>query len=58
VSGSRQITVTRDFRYEPDNCARALALLLTASVRKKGGPTTALDDRKGLRNAPANTSIR
>jgi hypothetical protein len=46
VSGPKQITVTRTYRYEPDDCARALAFLLTASVRNEGGPPTAPDDAK------------
>ena len=46
MSARKQITVTRDYRHEPDDCARALELLLKESVRKEGGPTTALDDAK------------
>jgi hypothetical protein len=31
----RSIVVTRDYRPTPDNCARALALLLRKSLSKK-----------------------
>jgi hypothetical protein len=41
VSSSRQnITVSRQYRPAPDDCVRALALLLEKSVIKEGGPAT------------------
>ncbi len=45
--------VSREYRVAPDDCARALDLLLKKSVINKGGPATAPDDRKGLENDPA-----
>jgi hypothetical protein len=38
LSGSKQITVTRDYEYDADACARALELLLKTTVSKKGHP--------------------
>ncbi len=35
--------VTRDYRNSPDECTRALALLLTKPINE-GGPPTAPDD--------------
>ena len=34
MSGSKQTTVHRSYRPEPDHCTRALALLLEKTVRK------------------------
>ncbi len=49
-------TVVREYRNAPEDCARALEPLLKKSViSKEGGPYTAPDDRKGLRNDPART---
>jgi hypothetical protein len=49
VSGTRQAAiVTRDYRPAPDNCARALELLLKKSASKEGGPVLAApDDTRG-----------
>ena len=56
MSTCRQtITVSRDYKAAPDECARALEFLLKASVQKEGGPYTAPEDRKGLENDPART---
>lgn len=44
MSGRKQPTVTRDYRHEPDDCARALEILLKASVRNEGGVGDAPDD--------------
>lgn len=49
------VTISRVYRTEPDECARALELLLKAFVSKGGGPVTAPDDRKGLEIDPART---
>lgn len=58
MSDSEKNTVTRAYRHEPGDCARALAFLLTTSVRKKGGSTTALDSAKGgSSDSSAKTSI-
>jgi hypothetical protein len=46
MSARKSIAVTRNYRLAPDNCARALELLLKKSVRKKGGHATAPDDAK------------
>lgn len=36
--------VSRAYKYEPDDCARALALLLKKPTRKKGSRPAAPDD--------------
>ena len=44
MSARKNISVSRTYRHEPDNCLRALILLLEKRVCKKGGrqppPTT------------------
>jgi MerR-like DNA binding protein len=46
VSGSKQITVTRDYRPEPGYCARALQVVLNQPARKMAAePAPELDDR-------------
>ena len=49
MSGSRQTAiVTRTYRHTPDDCVRALEVLLKKSVSEKGSPVmTALDDTRG-----------
>jgi hypothetical protein len=48
VSTTKQSTsVTRIYEHKPENCARALALLLSKPTSKKGGPPTAPDSAKG-----------
>ena len=42
--------VIREYRNAPDDCARALALLLKTTVSKKGGVRAAPDDAKGSRH--------
>jgi hypothetical protein len=55
VSGSRQITVTRDYRPTPDNCARALVeLLLMKSVRKKSDVSAPESDSRDTYEKLAN----
>jgi hypothetical protein len=47
MSGSRRNTVpvvSREYRNAPDDCARALALLLKITVSKKGGVRAARND--------------
>ena len=47
MSGSRRNAapvVSREYRNAPDDCARALALLLKTTVSKKGGIRAAPDD--------------
>jgi len=45
MSTPRQsVVVARDYRPTPDDCTRALELLLRKSVRKKGGPATVPND--------------
>jgi hypothetical protein len=47
MSGSRRNAVPvvcREYRNAPDDCARALALLLNSTVSKKGGIRAAPDD--------------
>jgi hypothetical protein len=47
MSGSRRNAVPvvfREYRNAPDDCARALALLLKTTVSKKGGIRAAPDD--------------
>jgi hypothetical protein len=41
---SQNITVMRTYKPEPEDCARALALLLSKPVHKEGGPPTAPKD--------------
>ena len=56
MSGSGRSTVpivSRDYSPVPNDCARALELLLKRPICKEGGPATAPDDRKGLENDPA-----
>jgi hypothetical protein len=51
VSGSKKITVTRDYRHEPNHCLRALLTLLEKSVSKEGSPAlAALKDTRGVTN--------
>ena len=55
MSARKSITVTRAFRHEPGNCARALALLLQAPVRKEAAhPAAPKDDVKELDGYVAN----
>jgi hypothetical protein len=42
----RSIVVSRDYRPEPDNCVRALELLLKTSVRKEAAHPAAPDNVK------------
>jgi hypothetical protein len=52
MSSPRQsVLVMRHYRPAPENCARALELLLKKSVRKKGGPETAPEDARKDKNA-------
>jgi hypothetical protein len=47
MSGSkRSVVVSRSYEAAPDDCARALRLLLNKPVCKEGGPATAPDDEK------------
>ena len=46
-ASKRSATVFREYKAVPDDCARALELLLRVSARKEGGPAiTALNDAK------------
>jgi hypothetical protein len=40
----RSIVVTRDYCPAPNDCARALGLVLKKPVSKEGGPETAPDN--------------
>ena len=54
MSGRKQrVVVSRSYSPAWDQCSRALELLLTKPVSKKGGPRTAPDDRKGQKDDPA-----
>ena len=53
----QSVVVTRDFRPAPDNCTHAVELLVKKSVRKKGGPATAPDDAKEIKNVRARSII-
>jgi hypothetical protein len=59
VSGSKQgVIVSRNYRAVPDDCVRALAMLLEKSVIKEGGPATAPNDRERRSDEiPAKDSI-
>jgi hypothetical protein len=58
MSGRKNISVIRTYKHEPENCARALALLLSKSVSKKGGsPTAPKDDVKESNGYVATSSI-
>ena len=61
MSSRKQCTsaiVYRDYKYAPDYCARAVELLLKNPLTsKKGGPDTAPDDAKGLKNDRATDII-
>ena len=46
MSAPKRVIVSREYKPAPDDCARALELLLKASVSKGGGPDTAPDDAK------------
>jgi hypothetical protein len=47
MSGSKHsVLVSRNYKTRPDDCARALELLLQTSERKEGGPAAAPDDAK------------
>jgi hypothetical protein len=46
MSARKNISVSRTYRHEPDECLRALILLLEKLVCKKGGPPAAPDDAK------------
>jgi len=50
-------TVSRDYRPEPDDCARALELLLSHSQTSKGGPHDLTNDPtpKTVKNGPRKT---
>jgi hypothetical protein len=56
MSTRKTISVIRPYRPEPDDCTRALALLLKKSVRKEatrpGGP----DDAKEINDCAAKTN--
>jgi hypothetical protein len=48
MSARKSITVTRTYKPAPDDCARALALLLKRPVILEGSPTLAtLEDTRG-----------
>jgi hypothetical protein len=45
MSGSRRgVVVSREYVPVPEDCARALALLLKKSASREGGPETAPDN--------------
>lgn len=46
MSARKSISVSRTYRHEPDDCLRALILLLEKPVCKKGGPPTAADNAR------------
>lgn len=46
MSGSKQITVSRDYRPQPGAMAEALELLLKTPVNQEGGPPTAPENAK------------
>ena len=46
MSNSKQTIVSREYRPAPDDCVRALALLLEKSVIKGGSPATAPKNAK------------
>jgi hypothetical protein len=41
MSARKSISVTRTYRHEPDECARALITLLKKPVSNEGSPTPA-----------------
>jgi hypothetical protein len=45
----QRISVTRTYRHEPDNCARALELLLKKSVNKMAAEPAQPDGRDDVR---------
>ena len=47
--------VSRKYRYVPDYCVRALALLLKKQVTKEDGPSTALEDARKDQDARTNS---
>ena len=45
MSGSKKITVSREYRNSPDECTRAIELLLKESVNKAARPAPEPDGR-------------
>jgi hypothetical protein len=53
VSGLQKVTVTREYRSSPDECTRAMELLLKKSVNKAARPAPepdSPDNAEGLQN--------
>jgi hypothetical protein len=58
MSGRRQnVVIARHYRNSPDDCARALELLLKKPGIKKGGPETASDDGSKIKEDSADAII-
>ncbi len=50
MSGSKQIIVSRDYKTSPDECARAIELLLKEPVSKAARPTPEPDGCDGTKS--------
>ena len=50
MSRSKQITVSREYKNSPDECARAIEMLLKASVSKAARPAPEPDGCDGTKS--------
>ena len=50
MSGSKQIIVSREYKNSPEECARAIELLLTKSVSKAARPAPEPDGCDGTKS--------
>jgi hypothetical protein len=50
VSGSKQIVVSREYKNSPDECARAISLLLKEPVSKAARPAPEPDSCDGTKS--------
>jgi hypothetical protein len=58
MSARKTITVIRTYRHDPEDCARALELLLKKPVSNEGSPTPATLDNDGrIKGDSANARI-
>ncbi len=57
MSGSKKITVSREYRNSPDECTRAIELLLKESVNKAARPAPEPDGCDGTKSKEDSANV-
>ncbi len=57
MSGSKQIIVSREYKNSPDECARAIELLLKESVSKAARPALEPDGYDGTKSKEDSANV-